>query len=73
MKATFEKQIEIKFWYEHSEELENLNADDRNYLEEEALSRIFEMVKEGYTSGEICACIEDTEFNGWWEYRIINK
>jgi hypothetical protein len=73
MKATFEKLIRIKFWFQYSEELENLDYSERERLEEQAKERIFEMIKEGYTSGELCESIDEKEFYGWWEYRIENK
>jgi hypothetical protein len=73
METTFEKLIRIKFWFVYSEELENLNFLEREYLENQAKEQIFKMVKEGYTSGELCESVNDQEFYGWWEYGIENK
>lgn len=47
----------------------------KEYLEESAFDRIAEMMKEGYTSGELSDnihCVHDeddhegTEYTGWW-------
>ncbi|MDR0385384.1 MAG: hypothetical protein LBH60_04845 [Prevotellaceae bacterium] len=74
MKSTFEKKIEIKFWYEYSKELENLNAEQRDELENGAKESVFEFIsKFGYTSGELITVVGDKEFYGWWQYRIINE
>ena len=74
MSAAFEKEITIRFWFNTSDELENLTGDERDMLEEQAKESIFRFITEdGYTSGELCESINDKEFYGWWEYRIINK
>lgn len=36
-------------------------------LETEALARIFQMIQDGYTSGELNACVYDVEYWGHWE------
>jgi hypothetical protein len=73
MKATFEKLIQIKFWFEYSGDIENLDWFKREELEKKARKQIFKMIMEDYTSGELCESIDDQEFYGWWEYSIENK
>ncbi|MDR1202706.1 MAG: hypothetical protein LBL58_13920 [Tannerellaceae bacterium] len=73
MKKTFKKKIEIEFWFEYTDEVENLTEDERWELENQAIYHIAGMRKECYTSGELCESIDGKEFYGWWEYRVINN
>ena len=41
---------------------------DRDLIEESVIERISEMVKDGYTSGELLG--EDPDFQGWWSVDI---
>ncbi|WP_163216443.1 hypothetical protein [Bacteroides sp. 224] len=53
-----------------TDELEKLSFEEIEYLEQQAMSRIVEMIKDGYTSGELCESIDENEFYGWWEYKM---
>ncbi|NDV63994.1 hypothetical protein D0T60_01855 [Bacteroides sp. 224] len=70
MNQKFEREVKIKFWYNMTDELEKLSFEEIEYLEQQAMSRIVEMIKDGYTSGELCESIDENEFYGWWEYKM---
>lgn len=65
------KNIQFEWW---TGEKEEPNPDHAEALEESAMSRIMEMVQEGYTSGELIDNIkmsendpeDGTPYRGWW-------
>ncbi len=70
-----EKQITIKFRWWNSEDETEIKTGHREVLEKSAFDRIVDMMKEGYTSGELrdnVGFLEDdpddgVEYQGWWE------
>ena len=46
----------------------NLSFETKNILELEAEKRIYEMRKEGYTSGELVYELDDVTITGWWSF-----
>jgi uncharacterized protein YoaH (UPF0181 family) len=81
-----EKEITIKYNWKCNEDI-NIPEKHEEALEEDAMERIFEMMKEGYTSGELHTTVrygkdivseEDEEeglsYSGWWwKYIKSNK
>jgi len=74
--AQIKKQVTIKYsWWSNDHDLEQINAEHIEVLEESAMDRIIEMMKDGYTSGELSDNIRmhdsDPEdgigYTGWWE------
>jgi len=69
------REIKISYWWKKSENNGEVLERHTDFLEESAQDRIFEMLNEGYTSGElfdnISACDEDTQngvdYYGAWE------
>jgi hypothetical protein len=60
------KELKITFKWD-LESIEEVSEDVKEYLEEEAKDRIFEMMKEGYVSGELCSQInDDSVWGNWW-------
>ncbi len=55
-------------WDYNPKKLEYIEA-----LEEAAKDRAFEMIKEGYTSGELYLDINNRECRGWWSLNTINE
>ena len=66
------------FWLDIQEYLDQTNQDElptevRECLEEQASERAFEMMKEGYSMGNLCCSYFDSdtetdhEFDGWWK------
>lgn len=73
-----ERKIQITYrWW--NEGLDKINPLHVLALEEAAQERIFEMLKEGYTSGELSETVhmgyteasEDIKYNGWWEMTYV--
>lgn len=67
-----ERKITIKYrWWRDGEGHADVNREHVEALEEAARERISDMVKEGYTSGELCENINDgnneEEYTGWWQ------
>ena len=64
------RKIVIEYWWECSR-FKKIPKEYEEALKESAMSRITEMMQEGYTSGELCANIEngedEFEFRGWWK------
>ena len=66
-----EKKISITYRWNDT----NIKNKHKEALEETAQERIFEMIKEGYTSGELNDNIymtdddpeDGVEYSGWWE------
>ena len=64
-----EKKISITYrWWNE----QGIKQEHTETLEEEAQTRIFQMTKEGYTSGELLSTLttdndEEIEYSGWWE------
>lgn len=63
-----------------NEEGETPKQSHQEQLEEDALSRIFEMLKEGYTSGELVSyayseesCEIEIGYHGHWSVRIEDE
>ena len=64
--------VTYRWW---NNDLESISPEHQAALDETAEERIAEMLKEGYTSGELCDNIHmlDTdpedgiEYSGWWE------
>ena len=50
-----------------------LTTELKEHLDEHAMDRMLEMIKEGYTGGELCHTIEVNEeeitFSGWWDFQ----
>jgi hypothetical protein len=82
-----EFKIEINYTWDCDEDIE-IPSKHLETLEENALSRIFEMIQEGYYSGELFTTVrfgkdivpEENEddglsYSGWWSIKknIINK
>ncbi|AGZ17690.1 hypothetical protein X824_gp133 [Escherichia phage 4MG] len=69
------REIKISYWWKKSDNNGEVLDRHADFLEESAQERIFEMLNEGYTSGElfdnIHSCDEDTEngvdYHGAWE------
>ena len=70
-------------WSKDSDELDNsteIKFKHQEALEESAMNRILEMMKEGYTSGELVDCVrmddedgeEGIEYSGWWSIDTKN-
>jgi len=60
------RNIKITFnWW--NDEKGEIPSNHLSFLEKEAENRIFEMRKEGYTSGELNTKIDDIEYSGWWD------
>lgn len=51
-------QHQIKYWFRDNPEKE---------LSECSVMFIESMIKEGYSSGEICEYDGDKDYRGWWE------
>lgn len=51
-------QHNIDYWFEDTENLE---------IDECSIEHIKQMIKEGYSSGELCQCDIDEEYRGWWK------
>lgn len=50
-----------------------IHHEDIKELDEHAKNITLELIKDGYTSGQLCACVNDREYSGWWEYSdLIN-
>ena len=65
-----EKQQTITYrWW--SDDIEKISSECSNNLEEHAVGRIYEMLQQGYTSGDLSMEYEldskEIEFSGWWE------
>lgn len=60
--------INIKWWFNESEEFMALPFEARGAIENRVEQRIIEMRAEGYTSGELCESYNGDVFYGWWEY-----
>jgi hypothetical protein len=66
------KTITYRWWREGNKDIKSEHIEA---LEETATTRIFEMLAEGYTSGELYENIRMTdndpedgvEYSGWWE------
>lgn len=65
------RKIEITFNWWNNEIKELTDYDIIEQLEAEAETRVREMRNEGYTSGELCAVIDDIEYRGFWEYNYV--
>lgn len=77
-----ERELKIKYnWKRVTENDDNAPVlkHHEDYLEESAMERIVEMVKEGYHCGELCDNIlaqddeDETEYRGWWSVEEIQK
>ena len=51
-------QHQIEYWFRGNDELE---------LNECSIEHLERMIKEGYSSGELCQYEGDEEYRGWWE------
>ena len=63
------KKYAVSFHWDYSPKKE----DAKEQLENDALDRIFEMVKEGYWQGELCTYIGKRECRGWWEFKKVTE
>ena len=68
---------EIKITYQWSNQNGNeVKERHREALEETAIKRIYEMMTDGYTSGELYDCMTDgedgIEYSGWWSMTTTN-
>lgn len=74
----FEAELKISYYWTCDQGVE-IPEGHKEALKEDAESRIFEMIKEGYYSGELCTSVrygkdvvpeEDEEdglsYSGWW-------
>lgn len=70
------KHIDIDYHYDYGD-LENPTEDEIEQLQEHALDRAHEMIKEGYYMGELNCMIvrgdEDFEIRGWWGYKLSDQ
>lgn len=62
-------KVQYKWDLEDPKKIEP-SSEDLEYLEEAAFERIFEMKKEGYSSGELHTYLPDGETPvwGWWHF-----
>ena len=63
-------EIRIKYNWDLSDYLEE-NTTKKPLLEENAINHITEMIKQGYTSGELHYEDDEIEVSGWWEKTTI--
>ena len=63
--TSFENNMLIVYRWRQSEDKE-INEECKEDLEERALKHIHEMMKEGFTSGQLIEEIENIEYEGWW-------
>jgi len=77
-KHVVNKKITISYHFDQREDIE-LTEEELEYLDEHAVDRANEMIKQGYTSGELYHIMyrdreneEDFEIecDGWWYYKI---
>lgn len=79
-----EKKIEINYHWTCDEGID-IPTKHNEPLEEDALNRIFEQIKEGNHQGELCTSVrfgkdivpEETEdeglsYSGWWSFNRID-
>lgn len=70
MKNTFEREIKIKYWFQHTDELESLSEEDKDILECQTLDSITKFILvNGFTSGELCESVNGVDLYGWWQYK----
>ena len=60
----FTKTITVRWWEDNGPEIKH---EHREHLEEEGFSHALEMLKDGFTSGELVEEHEDITYMGWWE------
>lgn len=69
------KRIITYRWWD--EETDTIDPDHLEQLDNEALERIMQMQREGYTSGELITTLilndKETEFQGWWELTTVTE
>lgn len=57
--------ISQEWWLNEGDK--NIPTDHQSELENEGISRAIEMMKDGYTSGELFCVVDDgTNYNGFW-------
>jgi hypothetical protein len=69
----YEKKIELGYYFKRGDG-KNIREAHAEHLDELAMERITDMLKEGYTSGELCESVrvdnrdgaDGTEYTGWW-------
>jgi len=64
--TSFENNMLIVYRWWQPEDKE-INEEHKKDLEESALARIHEMMKEGYNQGQLIECIDNVEYEGWWD------
>jgi hypothetical protein len=65
--ATLNKQITIQYWLN-----DNVPEDISEELDEQCKARIFEMMNNGYQSGELCESYDEQTYYGWWNRVEVN-
>lgn len=66
---TFEKNITINFSI-HRIDGKKVNSCHIPNLETQAIERINDQWRAGYTSGELIESVKDVEYSGWWEIKV---
>lgn len=59
-----EKTITVNWW---ANNVDSITTHHRDQLEEIGFTHALEMLKEGFTSGELSEDLEGIEYSGWFE------
>lgn len=78
--AQIEREVIIKYrWW--NEDLDKIDSKHAEALEESAMERVIDMIKEGYTSGMLTDNVrmydndleDGIEYRGWWDISTKNS
>ena len=64
-------QINIEWW--DNEGRDGIPETDKNDLMENAIARVAEMQKQGYSYGELNYETDEVVYRGWWELKEIRS
>ena len=75
------KKIILSYNWSRNDGKKKISTRHEEALEEDAMSRIFEMTKEGYTSGELHTFVrmdgkdgeDGISYSGWWDMTTVTE
>lgn len=62
----FKFSLKIDYHLDLSDDEETLSFDEKEMLDKQCKKRVFEMIQEGYTSGELVESLDEATYYGWW-------
>jgi hypothetical protein len=72
-----QRTIAIRYWWKRSDGNKDIPEEHVDLAEQDAQERIYTMLRDGYWSGELHACVGEgdvsREYRGWWKAEQQNE